>query len=581
MTTKLKRAAIYARYSSKRQKDTSVEDQIKYCENYAERLGGIKIVATFCDRAKTATTMFGRDGMAALKEGIKRGDFEMVIAESQDRMARDTHGMSGLWNRLKHRDIELWFVNEGQATTLSLGLRNIISEMGSKDIGDKVKRGLLSAAEDGKFPGIVTYGYERIEVAPGTGIFLPGERRINEAQAVIIRRIFTEYVSGASPRQIAEGLTRDKIPTPRRGLIEPWNKQTILGGGGGGIIGNQLYIGKIVWGKQRTVTDPDTNAKSKRNYPVNERVICDAPHLRIVPQDLWEAAQRRREVRAIERGPGGCRPTTVRCTDHILSGLLRCGVCHGNMVIASKSRGARWVKCAAAHMKSACEHGKMYKLETLQALVFDNFRSNMVDPERIKKMVKAHHDRYVERTKEANSERLGINKKIATLTVQIDRLADVITQTDEPIPALVEKLNAAHREKKGLLERMRLLSADTVVELHPAIVKRYMDMIDGVAKAFARPGADLAALATPFRTIMDSIVVLPTAIGQPYAVDAFGRLSALTGDADLFPKPATTEEILEEEGLTRTVNGKNGLPVLTIKQQHEPLISLGRWKAAA
>jgi hypothetical protein len=41
-----------------------------------------------------------------------------------------------------------------------------------------------------------------------------GDREINQDEAEIVRRIFREFASGKSPRQIAHGLNRDGIPAP-------------------------------------------------------------------------------------------------------------------------------------------------------------------------------------------------------------------------------------------------------------------------------------------------------------------------------------------------------------------------------
>jgi hypothetical protein len=43
---------------------------------------------------------------------------------------------------------------------------------------------------------------------------LRGERKINEAEAVVVRRIFREFAVGNSPRAIATDLKPDGIPDP-------------------------------------------------------------------------------------------------------------------------------------------------------------------------------------------------------------------------------------------------------------------------------------------------------------------------------------------------------------------------------
>ena len=66
------RAAIYARYSTDRQLDRSVEDQFALCEQYAAR-EGLEAVARYSDHARSGGTLHGRDGLTALMEAAARG----------------------------------------------------------------------------------------------------------------------------------------------------------------------------------------------------------------------------------------------------------------------------------------------------------------------------------------------------------------------------------------------------------------------------------------------------------------------------------------------------------------------------
>lgn len=50
----MKKAVIYARYSSDSQSEQSIDGQLRVCKEYAER-ENIKIVDTYIDRAMTGT----------------------------------------------------------------------------------------------------------------------------------------------------------------------------------------------------------------------------------------------------------------------------------------------------------------------------------------------------------------------------------------------------------------------------------------------------------------------------------------------------------------------------------------------
>lgn len=80
----MKRAAIYARYSTDLQNDKSVEDQIRLCEAHAARIGAT-IAEVFHDRAKSGASMFGRPGLSQLMQEADKGGFDILISESPDR----------------------------------------------------------------------------------------------------------------------------------------------------------------------------------------------------------------------------------------------------------------------------------------------------------------------------------------------------------------------------------------------------------------------------------------------------------------------------------------------------------------
>ena len=69
-----------------------------------------------------------------------------------------------------------------------------------------------------------------------------------------MRRIFAEYLAGRGIYAIAEGLTRDKIPSPSQAdparnphrTGEGWAKSAIKA-----ILANPRYTGRQVWNKQR------------------------------------------------------------------------------------------------------------------------------------------------------------------------------------------------------------------------------------------------------------------------------------------------------------------------------------------
>lgn len=57
----MKRTAVYARFSSELQQERSIDDQFAVCRNYAMK-NNLNVVATFADRARSGSSIYGRDG---------------------------------------------------------------------------------------------------------------------------------------------------------------------------------------------------------------------------------------------------------------------------------------------------------------------------------------------------------------------------------------------------------------------------------------------------------------------------------------------------------------------------------------
>src|SRR5262249_48784148 len=147
----------------------------------------------------------------------KRREFDVVIVESLDRLSRDDADLPNIRKRLNYWGIQIHTVNDGIATPMHTMIRAFVGRQQLKDISDKVHRHHIGRIMEGKFMGAVTYGYCRVLGEPdadGTVRFKSGIRGIDPAKAAVVRRIFTEYVNGRSPRAIAGGLTADRILSP-------------------------------------------------------------------------------------------------------------------------------------------------------------------------------------------------------------------------------------------------------------------------------------------------------------------------------------------------------------------------------
>src|SRR5215831_7099684 len=231
-----------------------------------------------------------RPGMRTLLEEAKSGKFDYVIAEALDRLSRDQEDIAAIYKRLRHSDVRLLTLAEGEISELHVGLKGTMNALFLKDLAQKIRRGQRGRVEAGRIPGGGSYGYRIVRQLLADGSISTGEREIDPSQAAIIRRIFNEYADGMAPRQIAARLNREAVPSPRGGQ---WNASTINGNRRrrNGVLNNELYTGRITYNRQRFVKDPETGKRTARPNPEREWVTKEVPELRIIEADLWERAQ--------------------------------------------------------------------------------------------------------------------------------------------------------------------------------------------------------------------------------------------------------------------------------------------------
>ena len=270
--------ALYARYSSELQRDASIEDQLRLCRERAEREGW-RIADSYSDRSISGASLI-RPGIQALMEDGQRQRFDIVLSEALDRISRDQEEIAGVYKRLTFAGVRMVTLSEGDITELHIGLKGTMGALYLKDLADKTRRGLRGRVEDGKSGGGNSYGYRVVRKTGDDGEPIRGSRTIDPEQAVVVLRIFTEYAVGRSPREIAHRLNAEGIAGPRG---TGWGPSTIHGSvkRRNGILNNELYIGRIVWNRQRFIKDPDTGKRVSRPNPEEEWITRDVPELRM------------------------------------------------------------------------------------------------------------------------------------------------------------------------------------------------------------------------------------------------------------------------------------------------------------
>ena len=534
-----KRAAIYARFSTDLQSDRSIDDQVALCRRWADR-NSYEVVAEYSDRARTGTSILGRDGLLRLMDDARAGAFDAIVVEELDRLSRDQEDLPHIHKRMTHIGVEIVSVHKGTADALQVGLNGLISTMFIADLKHKIRRGMSGVIRDGRHAGGKAYGYRPV---PGQ----PGVLAIEETEAAVVRRIFDEYAAGKTPREIARGLNAAGIPAPRG---TSWNASTINGSRarGTGILRNELYVGSIVWNRVRMVRDPDTGRRISRVNSTTEVERRQAPGLAIVSPEVFEAVERIRASRRSEAQEG----RYVRAPRRLLSGLLRCGHCGGGMAVQGTRNSVTRVRCSRAVESGTCSNRRAYRLERIERAVIDRVAASLAHPDLIKAYVGAYRKERMRDAVEAQRSRVGLERRLSQVKGQSGRLVDLYTrETTMAVSTFEERHGPLETERLALERELSTVPVAPVIELHPQALAKYERVVDDLAGRLAV--LDLAVdreAIDRFRDLIDHVTVLD-APNSGVIVETVGRLSALLGR----PAGDVGGKVVAEEGLEPPTRG--------------------------
>ena len=511
------RACLYSRYSSDLQSASSIEDQVRLCEERAQKENW-EIVNSYSDAGVSGASLM-RPGIQMLLSDALAGKFDIVVAEALDRLSRDQADIAGLYKRLEFAGVKIVTLSEGEITSLHIGLKGTMNEMFLRDLADKTRRGLRGRVENGKSGGGISYGYRVRKMFDAHGQPLKGDREIDESQAAIIRRIFQEYAfENISPKKIAARLNEEQVPSPSG---KGWTQSTINGNRrrGTGILNNELYIGQMVWNRQRFLKDPSTGKRVARLNPESEWVKQDVAELRIVPQELWEAAKLRQAALDEISGPLATR----KRPQYLLSGLLECGVCGGGFAKVNTQRYG----CANARNKGAsvCSNTKTIPREKLEEAVLSALQTHLLQDELVEVFC-------AEYTRHKNALLKAQDRALNSYRAELERLAKERENIIDAIKAGVsgalvkddlERVAARQEELQALLETA---PEEPRPLLHPAMARRYREEVRALRSLLTQRDGNGEAREI-VRSLIEKIVLSPVKGKKDLSLDLYGDLAGI------------------------------------------------------
>ncbi len=464
------RTAAYARFSSDQQREASIRDQLRNIETYCARMGW-PTPALYQDQAMSGSRN-DRTGYQAMLDAADAGGFDVLLIDDLSRLSRDHIETAQLIRRLKYLKIRIIGVSDGIDTErnnskLETGLRGLIGELYLDELAVKTHRGLMGQALDGYSAGGLPYGYKSFH--DGNGF----KRAIDEDKAKWVQFIFDRYAAGIRPRQIADELNTQGVPSPRGGS---WAHSAIYPDSKGvGILANAMYNGRQVWNKTAWVKDPATGRRRRTMRPMSEWVIIDSPELKIIDDDTWRLCELRAKTckrdtaakQSVGKGSGG------RLPKYLFSGLLKCGVCGGAFVIQNRTQYGCATNKDRGH--SICANQYRVKRTTIEQVLLAGVKDSLLSDEAYRvfetearallKQAKpdpsAARRHLVDAKKEIDNLMMAIKAGIITPTTKA-----ALQEAEQNVLTAQEEIKAIERyEPTQMLPRAREIYRDMVAKL--------------------------------------------------------------------------------------------------------------------
>lgn len=521
------RAAIYARFSNDRtQKAKSVDDQVAQCRERAAREGW-QVVDVFADYGISGT-IFARPMLEQLL--ARAGEFDVLLCDEVSRISRDLGDSDRIFKQLRFADCAWISLAEGPVTPMVLGFKGTMAAEELTAMAHRIRRGQRGRVAAGRSPGPPSYGYSVVRAFRSDGEVDRGIREINVEEAEVVRRIFDEFILGASPLAIATRLNEDDIASPTG---REWMAAMVRV-----VLRNDIYRGVMIYGRRKMVRDPFTRRRVARDVPAEQWDRQDVPHMRIVSDEQWNAVQARLASTAHLAFNRQKRPR------RLLSGLVSCGCCGGNYVIIS----ANLWGCTTNRQKGTCTNGRRITTEQLEARVLDGLKNHLLDPELVRLAIKRAHEIGAADEKERARAKSRLDRKLGDIQVKVDRLVNAIANGAD-IDEVKSALAAAKADRAAAEREIAELGAENVVRLMPNLADTYQQLVSDLIETLTGTTEGQLKGVPALRSLIDSIRLYPRSEGRGVDIELTGRLAniiALT----------TGQPLAVEEAIAPTVQNK-------------------------
>jgi site-specific DNA recombinase len=224
---------------------------------------------------------------------------------------------------------------------------------------------------------------------------------------------------------------------------------------------NDRYCGTVIWNRTKKVRDPGTGRRVQRIRPRSEWTVVDAPHLRIVTDEIWGAVKNRlacvTATFSNEQAAGLCsRSYSAR---YLFSGFMKCGLCGSNIVLISGRGGVGWAKygCPLHQNRGVCSNSVVMRRDRLEAELLSGLKREVIREDLAAFALDEFKRQLQGRLNDTRSHLSAMRTKREKLKTEIANLARVIANGHQST-ALLQELGKRETELENISDE--LLVAD-------------------------------------------------------------------------------------------------------------------------
>lgn len=329
----MKTAVIYARFSCTKQREASIEDQLKACSDYCAR-EGIEVVNIYTDYAFSGTND-NRPNFQRMIENAPESDY--IVVYMMERFSRGKYDPAIYKSRLEKVGVRvisaLEYIPDTPEGILIEKNLEAYAAYYSLDLARKTKRGMRHNALDCQYNGDRVYGYS---VDPETKRYI-----IDERQAEVVRECFARRAQGESVNAIARSLAARGVKTYRG---KPCSHTMVSN-----MLKNRKYIGIYKWG----------DVEVEGGMPA------------IITLEEWNMAH---------NAPQSKKRKLEEWDDYVFTGKAVCGEC-GYNIVGRSGRGANGEKYCYYTCRKQCGNVKPVPKQWLENHVAEALRELVSDRE--------------------------------------------------------------------------------------------------------------------------------------------------------------------------------------------------------